>query len=773
MIENIIEGRSVESIMIKILGEIHLNGPISPKNIEALTYIKKFNDDVFSKYEKRLLYLMGMFYKVDEPRGFLEEIYDIYSSAIFEETGIKFTPMQSEARRYINEKKYFSFSAPTSSGKSFLFRRLISECQGDIIIVVPSRALVSEYMSLVLDMVDKTVLVLQFIENINIDKIDKRIYIITPERGGDLFSLIDELNVELILLDEAQISEEDIRGLKFDSFVRRLERHLPKAHKVFAHPFVSNPEAQLKKHGYNDRDNATSNLYKQHTVGKMFLTIEDGVLKHFSPYDDRWTKEERILESDLIGNLLETEGTVLIYISKAKIISGEYIELFSKYIDKCPKVEDPIAIQLINELKQYIGANEGEKYSLLIHMMEKGIVVHHGSIPLKARLIIEEFVRNNYAKMCFATSTLNQGINMPFDLVWIDNFWHMDTLTLKNLIGRAGRSSMRMNLFDYGYVVLNRENRDTFISRINEDVEISDISKLDEDFANISIDELDLVKAMKGDTFDDELKLTEEQVSRLDVDAVDFCIELILDNMLVCNEPINAKQYYDIPSSRRRRVKDSFKKLYILHLRKEELTKSEATILSASIPILLWHIQGKSFSEVVSLRYAYISEKDKRRTIRKRIGNGEITAEEGRNEMLRIPPKYSCRATSLPNSKALSNNLFGSTKSILDIDYDTLVYDTYDYLDKVISLSLVNPLCAAFQLYTARTDDSRGEILADYIRYGTNDETEMWLLKYGFPFEDIEWIKSYVLSVNQNRIDFSEKISELDEKKLRIIERYI
>ncbi|TOA78263.1 hypothetical protein CGK18_24400, partial [Vibrio parahaemolyticus] len=101
-------------------------------------------------------------------------------------------------------------------------------------------------------------------------------------------------------------------------------------------------------------------------------------------------------------------------------------------IDLCPFLTDPAAKNLINKLKSFIGASDkprNEKYSLLIDLMSRGIVIHHGSMPLKARLMAEEFVRKGYARICFATSTLVQGINMPFDIVWIDNFSNMKPIT--------------------------------------------------------------------------------------------------------------------------------------------------------------------------------------------------------------------------------------------------------------------------------------------------------------------------------------------------------
>ena len=58
----------------------------------------------------------------------------------------------------------------------------------------------------------------------------------------------------------------------------------------------------------------------------------------------------------------------------------------------------PQALEIIKELQEYIGATEDNKVSNLIKMMKKGIVIHHGSIPLKVRFLIEKFINliNHY-----------------------------------------------------------------------------------------------------------------------------------------------------------------------------------------------------------------------------------------------------------------------------------------------------------------------------------------------------------------------------------------
>lgn len=122
----------------------------------------------------------------------------------------------------------------------------------------------------------------------------------------------------------------------------------------------------------------------------------------------------------------------------------------------CQPINDPIAIKMIDELKEYIGASITDKLFYNSDMLEKlrcGIVVHHGSMPLTARLILEHFTQKGYCKICFATSTLEQGINMPFDVVYLDRFEGSKTLSVKNLIGRAGRSTNKP-IFDFGTVIL-------------------------------------------------------------------------------------------------------------------------------------------------------------------------------------------------------------------------------------------------------------------------------------------------------------------------------
>lgn len=762
----------VENILVDIINNIHRNGPKSLSEFEILTYIKIFHTSIFEKYEQKLLFTIGLFYKTSKPETLLDEIYSIFRDVIQAQTSKKFTPVQAHAYQNIKNKRYFSFSAPTSAGKSYLFQTLLSNADFDIVIVVPSRALIAEYLNTVKDLVGKDVLVLPFIDNLNLSKISRRIFIITPERGIELFKNLSIFNIQLFLLDEAQISEEPIRGLKFDAFIRRIDKLLPDAKKVFAHPFVDNPDAQLLKHNF-PKDTATFMRYDQNTVGKIFLSYNSKGFSYFSPYHQGRSEDILFMEKDIVEDTLLRGGTLLVYIAKSKLYNGEYISDFGHYIDLCPPIKNKDALNLIETLKNFIGANDSDKSSLLISMMERGIVIHHGSIPLNARLIIEQFIKKNYAKICFATATLIQGINMPFDLVWIDNFKNLNPLNLKNLIGRSGRTTSSNPHFEYGYTIVKEQNVSTFCKRLNVKYELKTTSQLDQELLKIQIDTKDIIEAVQNNSFNDEYHLTNSQIERLQESSVDTHIEYILQHFIIDGSPISGKAYYELGDSVRQSLKNAFKQIYISHLQRGYLTKSEQSILSTAIPIMLWHIQGKSFSEIVALRHSFITNKSEIRKILSQLNNKEISPKAAQKTINSIPLRYSPIASSLPNISLKGRSLFDRGATYNDFDFDTLVFDTYDYIDKVVSLSLADPLCAAFQLYFEKTQNKKALSIANYIRYSTDNLIEIWLLRYGFSFEDIAWIIEYIEQIDENGIVFKKSVTSLPKQQYLILERYM
>lgn len=769
----------IENTLTSNLQELHTVGPVDQSIMEELAYIKRYFPQMFAKYENRILYTLGLFYKVLPPKTLKESIYKMQADAINEVYHAELTPIQAHAYGNIKNNKYFSFSAPTSAGKSYLFQRLIEQTEGDTIIVVPSRALIGEYtIKLKQYFKDrKDILILNFVENVNQLHTHKRVYIITPERGTELFRIRNELNPQIFLFDEAQIAEENIRGMKFDTLVRRIDKVFPNARKIFAHPFIENPEAQLAKHHFIH--DAKSHTYHQNTVGRIYLTHKNGVFQYFSPFNSE--RPMPTIETDIVEKTISNGGTLMIYTTKNQIYNEEYLTKFRRYIDLCHPITDPEALHIIEKLKQFIGANNRKtlKQSQMIENMRRGIVIHHGSLPLMARNLIEEFVNKNFAKICFVTSTLLQGINMPIDIVWIDRFsFHENNreqknLKIKNLIGRAGRTNSKSQTFDYGFLIINKNNINAFRQSMAECTHIKDTSILDASIDNIPEDLRDVAKALQEDSFNDDLQITNEQAARLSVPELDEPIKYILDNFIFHNKPISGIKYNKMSSRVREAIKDSFKTLYSAHISHRALTEGEQSVLSTAISILLWQIQGRSFSQLLSMRYRFITQRDLQNGINKQVRQGHISYEEAIERKKRIKLRHSSVAHTLPNKTIPKYDpLFPRDSILSNFKYDKLVCDTYDYIDKVISQSLAAPLCAAFSQYYERTKDNRAKLIVNYIKYGTNDEKEILLQQYGFSFEDILWIKPLVQNISKDGITFSESVQNLPPDKFEKISRY-
>lgn len=249
IIAKIRNGEDLKQIIDYIKSEIYQYGPKSSVTLEVVSYFKLFQPEFFKKEEQEIIATMGLFFKEPKIDNLRAAVFEMYHQQLKDEFGDDYTPMQADILKKIKKLQIFSFSAPTSTGKSFVFRHLISECNRDVIVIVPSRALINEYYDRLNSFVDrKKVNILTFVERINTKHVHRNIFILTPERAKDLFKNKEWLKIDLILFDEAQLSdEESVRGLYFDSIVRRLLSHFPNAKFVFSHPFVDNPEAQLQK----------------------------------------------------------------------------------------------------------------------------------------------------------------------------------------------------------------------------------------------------------------------------------------------------------------------------------------------------------------------------------------------------------------------------------------------------------------------------------------------------------------------------------------------
>ena len=63
--------------------------------------------------------------------------------------------------------------------------------------------------------------------------------------------------------------------------------------------------------------------------------------------------------------------------------------------------------------------------------------------------------------------------------------------------------------------------------------------------------------------------------------------------------------------------------------------------------------------------------------------------------------------------------------------------------------------------------------LAKYFEYGTDKEREIWMLRYGFSFEETELVSECIDFIDETEIKFNDRINALNEAQLQVIEQYV
>lgn len=765
-IKDIIEGREVESLLQATIDHIFINGPVSISDMETLSYIHCYHKELFERYKQSVLLASGLFYKplITTPKSLKELVLQNYKEAICASLNRSYTPMQADLFQSIGRNNIFSFSAPTSTGKSYVFRRLIEDSEHDVVIVVPSRALINEYyLNLTNSILDRSINILTYIDIINRAHSRRNVFIVTPERCGMIFNHVDDLSVDLILFDEAQLSDEmSVRGLFYDGLVRRCRRSFPNAKFIFAHPFIANPNAQIIKN-HLPQQVAESKVYQFKNIGQMFLLYDKEANKYYHFGIDKnemgYTRTDCYF--DPIERAIHTSGSALIYMSKSKVVNYDFLKVYDRYVKMCPEIHTEMVDSIIEELKQYTGGNtteNGEFYSRFISLLRRGIVIHHGSMPLRTRMLVEKFVNSKLCRLCFSTSTLEQGINMPFDVVLLDRFENSKPLAIKNLIGRAGRSTEKDD-FDIGYVVVTSEANMTNLRKIllseNKIKSYSSLDRqdvLDEDFH-------DYKDAINNNTMDNRFNMPPVVLQRMVEGDGSQEIKEVLDLMFDQEgNLIQKEEYHHVEEP----VIIGMKKIYERSLGRG-LCDGEKNVFETAVRLMLIRLLYRAtFKQLCRWRYSHASKLMERRQREKRGLKSE-----------QLPSAFITGFSDLPKKNLRVFSLFPNGTKAKDVSYDAILYDTYDFFDKLIDFKLGELFFATFMSYAENVQDERAERFSKLLRYGTDDSRYIWMIRYGMEFEDIEKLDAHIRSIDADGIVFFDSIYDLPEKDKEVVKRYL
>lgn len=429
--------------------------------------------------------------------SFLDELYQSFDLDYLQmphQEDKYFFHSQKEIYDHLNDKS-FSYSGPTSMGKSLVMRtfikdKIMNNFKGNFAILVPTKALISEISSNIIkndlqdELSNKNYKVVTsgnslFFKQDNLNYI----MVMTPERL--LYTLISypEMSIDYLFIDEAhKLSEADGRATFYFKVTDMLIERPRKPHVILASPNIPNPEIYLEALPSEQINNPTY-LRTTFTPVSQMKYVLDTVTKEFKVFNERTNKKNPF---KTIYSLNE-EDTILILIqkiiqkdlNKSNIVycSGrdKTVEMARNFAESLPYLNNKTLDGLAKEIEDEIHSDY-----YLADIIRKGVSYHVGYLPLHIRSKIEEHYRNRDIKTIFCTSTLIEGVNLPADnliviSVRIGRKGNMSQVEFKNLLGRVGR--IEYNL--YGNVFIIRDSNmgeKTMNNLLLNDVENQEIS---------------------------------------------------------------------------------------------------------------------------------------------------------------------------------------------------------------------------------------------------------------------------------------------------------
>ena len=355
-------------------------------------------------------------------------LYNSLSQSQLDEN-VSMHPEQLQIIQEIIKNDALIVSAPTSFGKTFAIFEYMARYQpNNIVLIVPTLALVDEYMKKLIKKYDKSFskykVHSQIDPNAEYDFTKKNIFVLTHDRVVQDETYKSIKSIDFLVIDEVYKLETDIsndRVLVLNMAYYYLSQKTQKY--VLLAPFIKAVEdvdlLEKKPYFYNT-------LYSPVVNKVEVIEILNG--------KDRFPQCQ-----SLLGKLNQSDKT-LIYFPTVRGIY-RYVNDFISHEPTLESLDDGTAA-FIAWAKDEIH----EEWSV-VKALERGYAIHNGQIPLGIRLFQLNLYENSedYNNL-LCTSTLLEGVNTSAKNIIItspsrqaengDNFSAFD---FYNLVGRTGR----------------------------------------------------------------------------------------------------------------------------------------------------------------------------------------------------------------------------------------------------------------------------------------------------------------------------------------------
>ena len=381
------------------------------------------NKTEYEKFHADSLFNLGLTMYSRE-YSFKSAIYNGFACSHIDDN-LSLHPEQMRVLNLIKGNNGLIFSAPTSFGKTFVvFEYIAREQPKNVVLIVPTLALVDEYKQKILKKYRNSFLDYKIYTSIDIEKEydfeHKNLFILTHDRvvNEDVISIFSK--IDFLVIDEVYKLKTDfnndrvlILNLAYKFLMEKSRKYLLLA------PF-------LKEVRNIDKIENKPLFYSSNFSPVVNKVIERRIAD----------ENDRYLETVKVVNELENTKRLVYFptvYSLNKFLSGPFefnIKLGKSII--------------LDEFIEWASNEIHEEWSVL-KALNKGILVHHGQLPLGIRMLQLELFDNidSGYNIMLCTSTLLEGVNTACENIIITkparNKTKFDAFDFFNLVGRTGR----------------------------------------------------------------------------------------------------------------------------------------------------------------------------------------------------------------------------------------------------------------------------------------------------------------------------------------------
>lgn len=353
-------------------------------------------------------------------------IYNSISKSFIDST-ISLYPEQVQLINKIKQKKALIVSAPTSFGKTFcVFEYIIREKPKNVVMIVPTLALVDEYLKKIIKKYKEVFkcykTYINFDEKTIYDYNKYNIFILTHDKALENNVYKNIQKIDFLVIDEVyklQKEENNDRVLILNLAYYYLSKKSDKY--VLLAPFID--------------DVADKNKLEKNPI--MFKTnfspvVNDVITEKIDADSQKYDKTKELIDK------LHDEKTLIYFPTVTEIprfVNNVIVSNYSKI-----QIKD-------NYIKRFIKWAKSEIHDdwYLIKAMERGFLIHNGQLPSNGfRLYqLDLYDDSKEFNMLLCTSTILEGVNMSAKNIIITkpsrNNNPFDAFDFYNLVGRTGR----------------------------------------------------------------------------------------------------------------------------------------------------------------------------------------------------------------------------------------------------------------------------------------------------------------------------------------------